>query len=250
ALGVIALVRLGEGTRNKVLDFFRTFYPVGVLLFAWFELDAVIPMFFGTYWATDIIVRLEKTLFGSLPHLWFQQFYRPWLDEVMSFIYAGYYLFLPAVTLTLYLKRKREAALAAFSIGMFTYLTNFALFFIFPTLAPDGSGTRNVSNPASWSGCLVAGVIRFLQSGAASKGATFPSSHISAAFIWSFIALRYERRLGYVLLPLAVGVSVAVVYLGYHYALDPVFGLIWSLICFPVALRILRLRNEDPGRAV
>jgi membrane-associated phospholipid phosphatase len=64
--------------------------------------------------------------------------------------------------------------------------------------------------------------------------------------MWSFVALRYQRPLGYVLLPLAFGVSVATSYLGYHYVLDPIFGFVWALICYPVALKILKSRNEDP----
>jgi len=246
-LCILETVRWGEGKQDKeVVWFLRTFYPIAILLIAWGELDAIIPMFFGKYWATDTIIQIEKSLFGMLPNVWFQQFYSPWLDELMHILYSGYYVFIPVVSLTLYVKKKREAALAAFSIGMFTYLTNFLFFFFLPALAPFMAETLSGQNIGSWTGYVVADFTRFVQSGAACRGATFPSSHISGAFVWAFIALRYQRPLGYILLPLAFGVALGTVYLGYHYALDPIFGLLWALICYPIALKIIKSRNEDP----
>jgi len=246
-LFILEIVRWGEKNRDrKVLWFLRTFYPIAVILVGWRELDGIIPMFFGDYWATDVIIRVEKSIFGGLPNLWFQQFYRPWLDELMNILYSGYYVFMPLVSLTLYIKKKHEAALAAFSLGIFAYLTNYLLFFLLPILSPMMAEALADQNLGSWTGYVVADFTRFIQSGGACRGATFPSSHISGVFMWSFVALRYQRPLGYVLLPFAFGVSIATSYLGYHYVLDPIFGFVWALICYPVALKILKSRNEDP----
>lgn len=246
-LVILEIVRWGENAWDRgIRRFIRIFYPIAFSLFAWTELDALIPMFFGHYWATDVIIRVERSIFGVLPNVWFQQFYRPWLNELMHVFYSGYYLFMPLVGLILYFKKKYKAALAAFSIGTFTYCVNFFLFFLIPVLAPfmaEGMADHNIG---SWKGYLVADLTRLIQSTGACRGATFPSSHISAVFVWSFIALRYERTLGYILFPMAFGVAVSTVYLGYHYALDPIFGLILALLCYPVALKIIKSRNEDP----
>lgn len=246
-LGILELVRWGEGSRGGgIRKFIRIFYPVAFILLAWRELDALIPMFFGDYWATGLIIRTEKSLFGTLPNMWFQRFYRPWLDELMHVFYSGYYFFMPVVGLVLFFKKKYEAALAAFSIGIFAYCVNFLLFFLVPVLAPfmaDGMAGYSIG---SWKGYWVADFTRLVQSTGGCRGATFPSSHITAVFVWSFIALRYLRPLGYVLFPLAFMVTVSTVYLGYHYALDAIFGLLLALLCFPVGLMIIRSRNEDP----
>jgi membrane-associated phospholipid phosphatase len=246
-LGILEIVRWGENDRDQMIKrFIRIFYPIAASLLAWRELDALIPMFFDDYWATDVIVKVEKSIFGVLPNVWVQQFYKPWLDELMNVFYSGYYMFMPLVGLILFFKKKYEAAQAAFSIGIFTYFINFFLFFLIPVLAPFMAEGMRDYNIGSWTGYWVAGFTRLIQSSGACRGATFPSSHISAVFVWSFIALRYVRPLGYVLLTLAFGVAISVIYLGYHYALDPIFGLILALICYPVALRIIKSRNEDP----
>jgi membrane-associated phospholipid phosphatase len=244
---ILEVVRWGEKSRKGTTAWFvRTFYPVAIALFTWGELDAIIPMFFANYWATDVIIRAEKSLFGVLPNVWFQQFYRPWLDELMHIFYSGYYLFMPIVTLTLYVKKKYEAALAAFSCAMFMYFVNFLFFFFFPVLSPLMAESLSGQNIGSWTGYLMADLTRIIQSGGSCRGATFPSSHISAVFVWAFVALRYHRPLGYVLLPLAFGVALGTTYLGYHYALDPIAGFLLAIIFYPVALKILKYRNEDP----
>ena len=246
-LAILEVVRSVERSgEKKAAWFFRIFYPVVINIFAWRELDALIPMFFDNYWATDLVIRAEKSIFNGLPNVWFQQFYRPWLDELMHVFYSVYYLFVPLVALILYVRKKYDAALAAFFIGIFTHFVNFSLFFLFPVLAPFMAEKMRDYDIGSWTGYWIADFTRFVQTSGACKGATFPSSHVSAAFVWSFAALRYLRPLGYVLLPAAFGVAVSTVYLGYHYALDPIFGLILALVCFPVALKILESRDEDP----
>ncbi|UCE40594.1 MAG: phosphatase PAP2 family protein [Candidatus Aminicenantes bacterium] len=244
---ILEIVRWGGHNQDKKIQWFiRTFYPIAFILFAWRELDALIPMFFGRYWATDVIIRMEKSIFGVLPNVWFQQFYKPWLDELMHVLYSGYYFFMPLVGLILYFKKRYKAALAAFSIGMFTYCVNFLLFFLFPVLAPFMAEGMVDHDIGSWTGYFVADCTQYLQSTGACRGATFPSSHISAVFVWSFSAIRYLRPLGFILFPLAFGVAISTVYLGYHYALDSLFGLLLALICYPAALKIIKYRDEDP----
>ena len=77
-------------------------------------------------------------------------------------------------------------------------------------------------------------------------GGAFPSSHISEAFVIALVALRYEKKLGRVLLPATFGVAVSTVYLGYHHAVDPIFGFIWGGLCYVFTLKLLKLRKEDP----
>jgi membrane-associated phospholipid phosphatase len=246
-LFILEIVRWGEKNQDRKIPWFlRTFYPITILLIAWGELDGIIPMFFDNYWATDVMIRAEKSVFGVLPILWLQQFYHPWLDELMNLLYTAYYVILPIVPLMLYIKKKHEAALAAFSFGIFAYFSNFLFFFLLPALSPLMAGSLSDQNIGSWTGYILADFTRFLQSDGTCRGATFPSSHITGVFVWSFVALRYQRPLGYVLLPLAFGVAIATPYLGYHYALDSIFGLGWALICYPVALKILKSRREDP----
>ncbi|MFQ6109290.1 MAG: phosphatase PAP2 family protein [Candidatus Aminicenantales bacterium] len=246
-VAVMEIVRLGERNPHRnSLWILRTFYPVAVILFGWGEIDALGPMFFGAYWSTEAVIRLDKFLFGVHPTVWVQKFYRPWLDELMCIFYSGYYLFLPIVSLTLFIKKKRDETLAAFSVVTLTYFSNYLLFFLFPTLSPAMADALHGLNTQQYTGYIMAGITRLVQAHGAVRGGTIPSSHISAAFVWSFVAFRYQKKLGYGLLPLAFAVAVSTVYLGYHHAVDPILGIVWALLWYPVALRIIKARDEDP----
>ncbi|MEW5901259.1 MAG: phosphatase PAP2 family protein [Acidobacteriota bacterium] len=246
---ILEIVRKAEvSPGRRGFRFLRTFYPLVIILFSWAEVGAFSRMFCGDFWFTDELIRLDLKVFGVHPTVWIQKFYQPWLDELMNVFYTGYYLFLPVVTLTLYLKKKYDAALAAFSIATLTLLTNFFLFFLFPALSPQMAESLQPLHPKEYSGYFVASLTKFIQAHGAQPGGTFPSSHISEAIAWSLAALRYQANLGYFLLVFVVGVSISTVYLGYHHALDPILGVLWGIAWFPIALKILKARREDPGR--
>jgi membrane-associated phospholipid phosphatase len=243
----LEIVRLGElAPRGKVLWFLRTFYPVAISLFGWLEVDALSRMLFGDFWATETIIRAERLIFGGSSVAWFKACHRPWLDEVMAFFYNCYYLFVILSSLPLFLKRKYEQALAVLSLGTLVLFTNYVLFYFMPALSPAMADSPNLPEGGTYSGYLFAALTRFLQGNAASRVGTFPSSHISEALIWSLAAFRYNRKLGAVLLAFVPGVVVSTVFMGYHYALDPLFGLLLGGALFPVGLKILKARGEDP----
>jgi len=247
AFVILEFVRFAEKHPQKQIAWFmRTFYPIAVFLIGWSTVNGIVRMFFGTFWFTEIAIQTDKLLFGIHPTVWLQQFYSPWLDELMYFFYASYYLFLPTVVLVLYFTGKRAEALAAFSFLSVTLLSNYVLFYLLPCLSPAMAERMMELHTKTHSGYLFAWIIRTIQSSAGIAGGAFPSSHIAEVFVLSLVALRYVRKLGYVLLPLTVGVSVSTFYLRYHHAVDPLFGYVWGAICFLVTLRLLKARNEEP----
>src|SRR5207245_3483122 len=52
------------------------------------------------------------------------------------------------------------------------------------------------------------------------------SSHVAASVVATGMALRYYRPLGLILLPLTVGLTLAVVYGQFHYGVDALSGLV------------------------
>lgn len=246
-LGFLEVIRAGEKTPQRPwLWALRTFYPVILVFYGWQELGALQVMFYGDYWATSTIAGLDRSLFGVHPTVWVQKLYRPWLDESIKFSYFGYYLFLPIVTVTLYLKKKKEAALAAFSIITCSYLANFILFYLFPVVNPHGVPEIQALMTREHSGYLIAKILALVNGTGWNPGGAFPSSHVSGALVWSLVAARYLKKLRYAMFPMTAGVAVATVYLGYHHALDPIFGLIVGGAGFGLGLRWIKSRGEDP----
>ncbi len=244
---VLELVRAGEKhPRKTILWFCRTFYPIAIFLFGWSEVNTIVLMFFKTFWFTDPAIAMDTFLFGVHPSVWCQQFTSPILDEIMGFFYGSYYLFLPSVVLFLYIKGKREETLAVFSFLSVTLMSNYFLFYLLPTLSPLMAGSLAHLHTKTFTGYFFMNAILAIQSKAGIAGGAFPSSHIAEAFVLVLASLRYEKKLGLVLLPVSFGVAVSTVYLGYHHAVDPLSGFLWGGICYIVTLKLLKRRKEDP----
>lgn len=241
------MVRLGEKhPQKKFFRILRTFYPVPFFLFVWEELGVLVRMIYGSYWATDIIIHWDKLLFGVHPTVWIQKFYQPWLNELMSFFYLGYYTFFVLLPLALYLAKKRQQVFAVFSVATFTYFSNFIFAYLLPVVGPQHSPMLQSLQTHQITGYFLIKINQIIQATGGITGGAFPSSHVSGAMVWAFLAIRYFRKMGYVMLPISLGVAVAAIYLGLHHALDSVFGITWFAISYPIGLWLIKIRGEDP----
>jgi len=244
---ILEIIRLAEKhPQKKILWFVRTMYPIALFLYSWEELAVLMPMFYGNFWMTDLVVRWDKLIFGVYPTVWVQKLYTPWLNEIMHCMYVGYYSFFILVPFLLYFRNKKQETLAVFSILSFTYLTNFFLFFLIPTLDPNHVPLLQELHVKEQAGYLFVPLNKFIQGTGGIPVAAFPSSHVAGALVWALVAIRYIRKLGYVLLPVAIGVGLSVVYIQLHHALDPIVGYIWGTLCYLVALKLIKKRGEDP----
>jgi len=246
-ISILEIVRLGEKYPDKkILLIFRMFYPVALMLYGWEELEILVPMVFGSYWATDLIVRLDKLIFGVHPTIWVQQFYQPWLNELMNFFYVAYYPFFILIPLSLIISKKKQEAFAVFSLTCFTYFTNFLLFYFLPVLDPYNVPILQALQINQQTGYLFVEINRIVQTQAGINTGAFPSSHVAGALVWVLATLRYNKKLGYALVPVVFGIGFSVVYTGLHHAVDPIFGYIWGAVCYLIALKLIKKRGEDP----
>ena len=246
AMALAILCLAGKYPALKTLRFLRTFYPLAIIFYGYFEMNHMNRMFCGSYWAMDLLVAADQMIFGVSPTVWVQQFYTPWRDELMNAFYASYYSFAPLATLPLFLRGKQEQTLAVFGMVTFSYLGNFVLFYAFPALCPRMIPELEAMRTADFTGYYAAALVKYFQSQGAISGGCFPSTHVSGAMAWALATWRYNRKLSFLLLPMALGVALATVYLGYHHALDPIVGLLWAFCAYPITRAFLRSRNEDP----
>jgi len=242
---ILEFVRFSAGRSSAVLRFVRTFYPVLGIPFLWTELDNLITMLLP-YWANGWIVQLDLKLFGVHPTVWMEQWFRPWLTELMNFFYALYYLFIPTVGLWLYFRGKVQQTFDFLFLVMFTFCTSYFLFLCFPS---EGAWiVLKDLHRVQPEGGLFMRFIQMLQSKGSIRGGAFPSSHVDVAFVVALSGIRYVRRLGWFLLPFAMGVAVATVYCRYHHAVDSIAGIVWGGICYAAGTWILKKRDANARR--
>ena len=176
---------------------------------------------------------MDKFLFGTYPTIWCQQFYCPWLDEVMNLFYCGYYFLMPGIVITFLIKRDYRFLIFSLSLVSFTYLGSFILYFLFPTLSPAMASEISVQlSNSSTKVFMFSSLTKWFQSQGGIIGGALPSSHVFGWVIWSLILVKKNRKIGLPFALMIPGVAISTVYLGYHHAMDPLTGIIWGYVCY------------------
>jgi membrane-associated phospholipid phosphatase len=193
---------------------------------------------------------LERRIFGGEPaYAWAGAW--PWrpLSELLHACYFSYYPLIYTPPLLAYVGRARarsddhqpfeETVLAL----VLAFVTCFVVFIVFPVQGP-----RYLGVPAGVpDGPVRRLVLRVLQS-ASSRGAAFPSSHVSVAVAQAWMALRHQPKIGRWTALLALGLACGAVYGGFHYAIDALVGaLVGAAAALCAGPLRLRLQGPDPG---
>jgi membrane-associated phospholipid phosphatase len=237
---------------NRVLGVARVFHPAVFFLFGYVELDALHALLFGEPWATPWLIRADLALFGTYPTVWVQRFYGSWADELLSATYLSYYLIGLTIAITWMVRGRREHVLAMGAIVGTTYVVNYGLFYLLPAEGPRFVAGLAELHDRSAQGYLFGPLCYHLMGDAgAIKAGCFPSSHVSGSIAYALACHRYgDRPLTLVFGGCAAGIFVGTVYLGYHYAVDPIAGVLTAWACYRVAVWALERRGEDPRTPV
>ena len=219
----------------------RDWAPLALGPFLYFELRWLIAGA-GQPHADVMVAGWESIVFPSSPAQSLATRW-PWLplSELLHLCYLSYYALIYVPTALLWLRGDRRAFAATVLALCTVYATCFALYIVFPV-----DGPRFLSGPsAAPEGPVRAFVLSVLESGS-TRGTAFPSSHVAAALVAAICALRFQRKTGWLVLGLAIGVGVGAVYGGYHYAIDVVAGTGVGVAAAAVAYQFERLSSQ-PG---
>src|SRR4029453_474368 len=153
-----------------------------------------------------LVIGWETALFSGQPSLaWIRAFPSPAWSTLMHGAYLSYYAILAAAPLGMWWSGRLGAARQTLLLIMVTFYACYTIFLIFPVAGP-----RYVFPPprnAATEVPLAVLTHRVLEGGSA-WGTAFPSSHVAAGLMAAFAAIRHLRPLGWVLLPLAMLLSL------------------------------------------
>lgn len=190
------------------------------------------------------IQRFEAWVFGSqVAYRWIREDPNVWLSWILHSCYLAYYPILYASPLGLWLVGKRDAARQTIFAVMVTFYFCYLVFLFFPVAGPRYA--FDVAHNAA-TNVGPARVVRWVLDHGDSWGAAFPSSHVAASVVATGMAMRYSRPLGWVLLPFTAGLTLAVVYGQFHYAVDALAGLVLAA----AILGIMQTAEADAPRRV
>ncbi|NQT24080.1 phosphatase PAP2 family protein [candidate division KSB1 bacterium] len=238
---LVEFIRFSESRSNRILRAIRIFYPLLFATLGWKELNNLITMIFP-YWANDLVIQIDMLLFGVHPTVWVEQFFTPWLTELMNFFYAVFWFYTAIVALALYIKKREQDLFDFFFAVSFAYAVCFTLFLIFPSegawivlkdlhhAEPEGGFFQHLNQAAQAKGTI--------------RGGALPSSHVALSFVVACTSIKYFKRLGILLLILSFGVAVSTVYCRYHHAIDAISGVFTGFLLYWISNRILKKQNN------
>lgn len=187
---------------------------------------------------------LDQALLGfNLPLAIQRAFASNWVTLIATGFY-GIHLFLVAAAVILFWFVNKVVYRAyAYSIVLCSYLA-LITFIVMPTSPPWYSGVAQNLIPSANN--LLPGPLQVLQQAMlaieSDKFAAFPSLHAAYATLFAVFAFRLNRKVGYVGLVIAIGVYFSTLYLGQHYVVDLIGGVVYSLGSVLIVDRLLSSR--------
>ncbi len=252
--GVLLLPRArGTGFPARVLRTLGDWGPLLLVPLLYVELPFLMDGLPGPVrYHDETIGSLERRVFGGEPaYSWAGAW--PWLplSELLHACYFSYYILIYAPPLILYLglsgprtEPDRTRAFGETVLALvLAFLACFVVFVAFPVQGPRYLGVP----PGIPEGPARRLVLRVLQ-GASSRGAAFPSSHVSVAVAQAWMAVKHQPRIGWPTAALAVGLAAGAVYGGFHYGVDALAGaVVGALAALAAAPLRRRLDRRPPG---
>ncbi len=255
-LGVTCLGRGWRAFGRVLLDWL----PFTLVLVIW-DVSRGLADWVGLPLQEASVAAADRALFGgTVPTVWLQDhLLRPgapqWYDAVATLIYTSHFLATPIVAAVLWL-RDRARWIAFISRVLVLSVAGLLTYVLFPAAPPWYAARDGVIAPVirasarGWIWLRVNHAGNLLSEGqlASNPVAAMPSLHTAfATVIALFLADRFRGRWRYLfaLYPLAMG--LALVYLGEHYVVDVVAGVVYALVVHWLVRRWERKR--DPEKA-
>ena len=179
----------------------------------------------GSSYHDVLIQRWEIALFGSHPSRVLATFMPN--GGLSELLHAGYLAYYPAIfvpPLVLYARGNRDGYAQTVLALTVAYVICWTLFVIAPVEGPRYLWTPNVPD-----GPVRRLAVRILAAGS-SRGAAFPSSHMTVIVVQTVMALRWQPKSGAILALISALVGVGAVYGGFHYGIDIIAGGLLGLL--------------------
>lgn len=238
ALAFLGLNRALPRIVGRTGRFFLRFLSVSVALMVIYEISLRLTLIFWPSWKDPAVIGLEQALFGVPPTVWLQAFVSPGLTEWMMFSYLSYLPLYPIVGATLYFKRGEEVLEKFLFVISFNNIFCNLLYLVYPVDNPvTGLGPLHT---VPLKGFAFARAGEYIRTHLMTPGGGMPSGHVAATTIMLMTAWRYDRRLFFLLLPVAVSIILSTFYGRFHYLSDSVMGIAAAFFCWGVAPAVRR----------
>jgi membrane-associated phospholipid phosphatase len=208
--------------RPALIDALRHFYPLLLGGFFFEEIGHLVHAIFPQ-WFDAWLIAADLKFFGTYPTVWIEQFSSYWLTEFLQLAYTLYLPLIPGFGIYLWWRNQREEFTEYTLAICITYYLNYLIFIFFPIEGPYHT-LAHLQQVELHGGFFMA-LIEWIEKHGRVHGGAFPSNHVAGTMVALISALRFSRKISFVLIPLAISICIATVYGRYHYAVDVIAGM-------------------------
>lgn len=215
--------------RGRTFRVIRDWLPVLFFLSVYLNLHHLID-FLNPNDYDEALIRIDQLLFGVQPSLLMERFLWAPLTEFLTVCYSLFYFYPIPLAVVLYLRKSRFSDFRnyATSIILCFYL-GFLGYVLVPAVGPRFTLQYTQELKGSSFSEHLRSTLNHMES---TKRDVFPSLHNAITLLALLFAFKYEKRIFYPFLPIALGLFLSTVYLRYHYGIDVICGWALGLICF------------------
>ncbi len=229
---------------GRIRQFFQDWIPVLLLLFGYEYLRGVIPILSLRPHIFPMIYA-DTLLFGSLPTIQLQTSLftlntTHWYDYVAVVLYISHFIVPMIVAFLFWLYDRKHFKKYTTALLLLSYLA-FITFVLFPAMPPWMASSLGYLPPlqkimdqvmASFAHPIdVPSIYRFF---GANLVAAVPSLHAAYPWLIFLFVVNKLGKLAIFTLPYVFGVWFSVVYLGEHYVVDVIAGILYASISFAI----------------
>ena len=246
---ILAATRWPE---QRVIGFFRSFYPMMLYTGFYRETEFLNQMFVNGY-LDETFIHLEHRLFGFQPSIAFMEWlpYR-WTAELFYGAYFSYYLMIVGVGLALFFQNRKHFAHYLTVVSILFYLCYLTYVFLpvcgprvffenFPHLGlPPEIRAMGLAHPMpeTVANGFFPSIILLIYRHLEAAGAAFPSSHVAVAVCTTWFSILYLPRIRILHVGVTALLCLSTVYCRYHYVVDVLAGLLMALAVAPLVNRL------------
>ena len=225
-LFVMSALRPAEGSASGLKRFLMFFYPV-IFLIAAFESFYMILPYCNPERYDAFMAAVDFHLLGVHPTVWIESYIQPPVTETLYFAYILYFPMPLVLAGWMYGKQMFNEVAAIFLSFFICYYGAYISYFLVPVQGPRFhlAHLQHVPLDGIFFSETIRNLINILEP---NKLDAFPSLHAAILLLSMIAAKKYNRTLYRIFLPVAILITVSLVYLRYHYVIDVVAGFTWA----------------------
>jgi len=242
ALIAFVIVRLVDPSRSRLSAFVRLLYPAIMFTFFYRETGHLMFLLHSHFFDAQLTA-FEASVFGVNPTLYIDRtLLDPWLTELFSMSYFGYYFIIPVFLIVVFFRRRYEVIANFMAASTLTFFLSYLLFFVYPIEGPRwhfaGQYLHQVTGP------VFRPLVEYVIANGAVHGGCMPSTHFGIALVILLYTFRFFRTTAWWLLPIVIGLAIGTVWGRFHYVSDVVVGGFIGAVVTAAVWKLSPLINE------